>query len=309
MRVVSSGAGWIRFADAKRIGLACGIGMLALAPVAASAQALPRLHITALGLHADARVVRPGQTFHVIVHVHVREKRDRLDELVLPALTNAVDLGDERRRVPAPDGTDFYETLTVAASTVGTATFTPAYIDAIDPATGRALRYSSQPLSVRVASGTGVEDADPGALMRLLRRAALIAGAAFVLLAIGIVLLLRRRRRPPPAASAAPPPPMPERKPASPADPLREAVRAYRARRDDVTLDAVRNALFARAGAAAGGTFADALAALGTRDPQLARLMAVAERARFGPDHERAPAARDLGALLDAYLPEREPVT
>src|SRR5580700_93667 len=161
MHVVFSGAGWIRFAEAKRIGLACGIGMLALVPAAASAQALPRLHITALGLHADARVVRPGQTFHVIVHVHVREKRDRLDELVLPALTNAVDLGDERRRVPARDGTDFYETLTVAASTVGTASFSPAYIDAIDPASGRALRYSSQPLSVRVASGTGVEDADP----------------------------------------------------------------------------------------------------------------------------------------------------
>jgi hypothetical protein len=101
---------------------------------------------------------------------------------------------------------------------------------------------------------------------------------------------------------------MPERKPAPPADPLREAVRAYRARREDATLDAVRNALFARAGAAAGGTFADALAALGSRDPQLARLMAVAERARFGPDHERAPAARDLVALLDAYVPEREPV-
>lgn len=280
--------------------------MLALAPAAASAQALPRLHVTALGLHADARVVRPGQTFHVIVHVHVREKRDRLDELVLPALTNAVDLGDERRRVPAPDGTDFYETLTVSAGTIGNATFSPAYIDAIDPVTGRALRYSSQPLSVRVAAGTGVEDADSGALMRLLRRAALTAGAVLVLLAVGIVALVRRRRRPPPPGATAPP--VPARKNAPPPDALREAVRAYRVRRDDVTLDAVRNALFARAGAPPGGTFADALTALGARDPELARVMAVAERARFGPDRERAPAARDLVALLDAYVPEREPV-
>ena len=69
--------------------------------------------------------MRPGQSFHVTVHVHVREKRDRLDELVLPALTNAVDLGDERKRVPAVDGTDFYETLTVAAGTVGHGQFHP----------------------------------------------------------------------------------------------------------------------------------------------------------------------------------------
>jgi hypothetical protein len=281
--------------------------MLALAPGAAPAQDLPRLHITALGMHADARVVRPGAIFHVIVHVHVREKRDRLDELVLPALTNAVDLGDERRRVPGPDGTDFYETLTVAASTVGSASFSPAYIDAIDPASGRALRFSSQPLTVRVASGTTVEDADPGALMRLLRRAVLFTGALLVLSALGIVTLVRLRRRPPPVMQPSAPPPS-ARKPAPPADPLREAVRAYRTQLDDATLDVLRNALFARAGAPAGGTFADALNALGSRDPQLARVMAVAERARFGPDRERAAAARDLIALLDAYLSEREPV-
>ena len=121
MRVDCSGAGWIRCAEAKRIGLAGVLGMLALVAAPVQAQSYPRLHITALGLHADALVVRPGQIFHVTVHVHVRERRDRLDELVLPALTNAVDLGDERRRVPVAGGTDFYETLTVSASTVGTA--------------------------------------------------------------------------------------------------------------------------------------------------------------------------------------------
>ncbi|HEV8021972.1 MAG TPA: hypothetical protein VGP41_11945 [Candidatus Lustribacter sp.] len=274
------------------------------------AQELPRLTITALGLHADQSIVRPGQAFHVTVHVHVHEKRDRLDELVLPALTNAVDLGDVRKRVPAADGTDFYETLTVAASTVGTASFTPAYIDAIDPRTGRALRYSSQPLTVRVASGTTVTDADPNALMRLLRRAALIAGAFFVLFAIAIVALIRLlRRKPRPAVrAAAPPPAAPARPPAPRGDPLRAAFDAYRARGDDATLDALRNVLFTRAGAAPGATFADAVRALGSRDPQLTRAIAVAERARFGPVHERAAAARDLLALLDAYLPQKEPV-
>jgi hypothetical protein len=89
---------------------------------------------------------------------------------------------------------------------------------------------------------------------------------------------------------------------------LREALRVYRARGDDDSLDTLRNVLFARAGAVPGATFADALRALGPRDPELARVMAVAERARFGPVHERAPAARDLLTLMDAYLVAREPV-
>ena len=303
MRAASSGVGWIRFAEAFCITLA-----LLLPAAATRAQDLPRLQITALGLHADQRVVRPGQPFHVTVHVHVREKRDRLDELVLPALTNAVDLGDERKRVPAADGTDFYETLTVAASTAGTASFTPAYIDAIDPATGRGMRYSSQPLSVRVVSGTIVQHADPGAMRLLLRNALLAIGTVAVLLTGAIVVLVRlvRRRTHAAPSSAAPPLSAPRSGPGP--DPLREALAAYRARGDDASLDVLRGVLFARAGAPAGATFADALRALGSRDPQLGRVMAVAERARFGPVHERAPAARALLSLLDAYLPDREPV-
>ncbi len=266
------------------------------------------LHITALGLHADQQVVRPGESFHVTVHVHVREKRDRLDELVLPALTNAVDLGDERRRVPAADGTDFYETLTVAAQTVGRASFTPAYIDAIDPATGRGMRYSSQPLSVRVVLGSTVAAANSGALAALLRKAALTVAAIVVVLAVAIVGLVRLARRPKRVVRVAPAAPPPPRKPGRAPDPLREALRVYRARGDDESLDALRNVLFTRAGAGPGATFADALRALGSRDPELARVMAVAERARFGPVHERAPAARDLLTLMDAYLAAREPV-
>ena len=276
-------------------------------PVAAGAQGLPRLHITALGMHADKRVVKPGEAFHVTIHVHVKEKRDRLDELVLPSLTNAIDLGDERRRVAALDGTDFYETLTVAANTTGTASFTPAFIDAIDPQTGRGMRYSSAPLSVRVASGTGIGDADPDALATLLRRAALTIGAGLVVLVVllaALVRVARRKRTPPRPASAAP---LVTRVVTPPPDPLRAALAAYRARGDDASLDALRNVLFACAGARSGATFADALRALGARDPALARVMAVAERARFGPATERAPACRDLLTMLDDYVEEREP--
>jgi hypothetical protein len=270
-----------------------------LAANLAGAQGLPVLHITALGLHADRTVVAPGATFHLTVHVHVREKRDRLDELVLPALTNAIDLGDERRRVPAADGTDFYETLTVQVGTAGTAVFSPAYIDAIDPATGRGMRYSSQGLTVRVVSGTTVADADSGALAALLRNSALIAGVAGAALALGLVALVRRRHGPTPAAPQPVVPPSVPR-PEPPADRLAAAVAAYRMHADDATLDVLRGLLFERAGCRAGATFSDAVQALGRRDPHLLRVMAVAERARFGPADERPAARADLLALASA---------
>lgn len=284
------------------------MSFVALAAGTGLAQDLPRLHITALGMHADHSVVTPGEAFHVTVHVHVLEKRDRLDELVLPALSDAVDLGDERRRVAAADGTDFYETLTVAANVVGTATFTPAYVDAIDPATGRGMRYSSQPVSVRVVAGTSLADADSNALAGALRNAVLALAAAATVLVLGIVAWVRSRRHrrgtphPAPAIPGVPPAPPP-----SPAG-LSAIVAAYRNDASDVHLDALRNALFERAGARSGATFADAMRALGSRDPALVRVMAVAERARFGPATERAAARADLLAVLDAYVRDREPV-
>jgi hypothetical protein len=147
-----------------------------------------------------------------------------------------------------------------------------------------------------------VEDADSGALARLLRTTLLTIAAVLVVLIAGIFGLLRLRRRPRVVPTPAPAPPLPTRKARPPGDPVREALAVYRARGDDASLDALRNVLFTRAGAVPGATFADALRALGARDPQLGRVMAVAERARFGPVHERAPAARDLLVGLDAYL-------
>jgi hypothetical protein len=234
--------------------------------------------------------------------VHVLERRDRLDELVLPALTNVVDLGDERRRVAVPDGTDFYETLTVAANVIGTATFTPAYVDAIDPATGRGMRYSSQPLSVRVVPGTSLAAAGSGAVRRLLLEAVVAVAAVLAVLIAGVILLVRRGRRRPNVPPPIPAAPVREARPADADARLRAAFAAFRAHADDATLDALRAELFERAGARSGATFADAMRALGARDPALLRVMAVAERARFGPAGERAAARADLLADLDAYV-------
>ena len=301
MRGACSARGWIHCAERAvnplgRVALFVW-ALVVLAFAGARAQGLPVLHITALGLRADRSVVAPGETFHVTVHVHVRERRARLDELVLPALTNAIDLGDERRRTPAADGTDFYETLTVQAAVVGTASFSPAYIDAIDPKTGHGMRYSSQPLTVRVASGSSLADADSGALAGLLRTAALVVGGVAIVLLVAIVALARRRPR---RAATPPTPPAPAARPAPPDERLRSAVAVYRTRGDDASLDLVRALLFERAGAQPGATFSDAMQALGQRDPHLVRVMAVAERARFGPADERSAARDDLLALVSA---------
>lgn len=245
-------------------------------------------------------MVAPGQTFHVTVHVHVREKRERLDELVLPAITNAIDLGDERRRSPAADGTDFYETLTVEAGGVGTAAFSAAYLDAIDPKTGRGMRYSSQPLSVRVVAGAVRAAPDSGAAAALLRSVGLAVAGIAALLLVLIALVRCRRRRPAVPMPARPAPPA--RPSASADEQLHAALAAYRARPDDARLDALRGVLFERAGCRPGGTFSDAVQALGQRDPHLLRMMAVAERARFGPAAERSAARADLLALTSDDL-------
>ena len=280
-----------------------------------SAQDLPRLHITALGMHADRARVAAGETYHVTIHVHITERRDRLDELQLPALTNAIDLGDERRRLAAPDGgTDFYEIMTVSSPDAGTASFSPAYVDAIDPARNRGMRYSSQSVSVRVtsgsAAGSGTVDGVTQRVERAVRDVVVFGIAAFAVAAVFVMLVLRRSRRPRVVTSSGPEPVGPEpvegSRPAQPAgprtDPLRDAARAFRERGDDASLDALRTVLFVRAGVQPGATLIDALQALGGSNPPLARAMAIAERVRFGPQSQRAAAAADLTRALDVLL-------
>jgi len=273
--------------------------LIAALTAVAVAQTLPRLHITALGMHADKKVVAAGAPFHVTIYVHIAEQRPRLDELVLPTLTNAVELGDEQRREPRADGTDFYQTLTLTGSQPGEAHLTPAYIDAVDPATGKALRYSSDALTVTVTPGQPL-DAVTRSAGAMIGSLALIVGGvvAIVLVLIFLVRLLRRPRRP--AQRTGPPPvvipPTPNELPSD--DPLRDAIALVRARGDDASMDTLRIVLFARAGLGTGATLADAIREVGDRDPQLVRTLTATERVRFGPIAERPAATRELLRLL-----------
>lgn len=275
-----------------------------LLPVAVAAQAppLPRLHISALGMRAEPVVVTAGKPFRLTIHVHLDEVRERIDELVLPTLTNALALGVENRRVAGPIGTDFYTTLTVEAQTVGDATFSPAYIDAIDPVSEKPLRFSSNAVTVKVLP-PAPSTPEPYSVSPLFARygaeivGAAVAGSLVLVVSVVVLVVLGRRRGSTPAAPRA----------AAPAaaavsdDPLRDAIAMVRARGDDASMDALRVVLFARAGARPGATLADALEAVGDRNPQLARTLEAMERTRFSPGAARAAATRDLLRYLYDY--------
>ncbi len=271
--------------------------LIAVLGATAGAQTLPRLHVTALGMHADKRVVAAGAPFHVTIYVHVAEQRSQLDELMLPALTNAVELGDETRREPRADGTDFYRTLTLTASRPGEAHLTPAYIDAVDPATDKALRYSSDALTITVTPGAPLDSVtrSAGAMLGSL---ALIVGGIVVIVVV-LLVVVRIVLRPRPRAVRPPPAPIPATPNELPSDdPLRDAIALVRARGDDASMDTLRIVLFARAGLGSGATLADAIREVGDRDPQLIRTLTATERVRFGPLAERPAATRELLRLL-----------
>jgi hypothetical protein len=276
-------------------------------PSIAAAQAYPQLHVVALSQHADRAAVEPNGTFHLTIHAKIAQRRERLDELILGSFENCEIISNETVRTAQPDGTDFVERLTVQALTPGAATISPAYIDALDPALGKPMRFSSNAVRVEVLGTAPLAGAlnNLGAtLRRLLLAVAIVAGlfaAAFVV----VVLFVRRRRRPAtvvpaaPVAATAPPPAAP----AGIRERLAGATDAYRRERSPATLLAVRAALLEFAGAAPGATLIDALRALGDRDRQLRFALLAAEAAAFGPALERTEAGDRMLAAIAAFEP------
>ena len=286
------------------------LGVLGMLPIAAAAQGYPQLHLVALAQRADRAAVEPNGVFHVTIHVRIAQHRERLDELILGMFGNCEIISNETVRVPLPEGTDFVERLTVQALAPGVATVSPAYIDALDPALGKPMRFSSNAIAVRV-TGASALDAPLSTFARVARRlllAVAIVGGLFAAAFVVGVLFLRRKRRPatavpPPIGAAAVPLPGP---PAALSERLVQAAQAYSRERSAATLGAVRAILFGLAGAAAGATLVDALRALGERDGRLRAALLAAERAAFGPAGERASAGDAMVAAIQAYC-ERRP--
>ena len=271
----------------------------------AGAQTYPRLHVSALSQRADRTAVEPGGVFHLTIHVRLTQRRDRIDELILGTFTNCEIISNETIRTALPAGTDFVERLAVQTLGPGVATISPAYIDAIDPALGKPMRFSSNAVRVSVNGGP----ASAGVLDDLADKARRLGLAILIVLGLGaaafvvFVLFVRRRRRAPAATAApmlsvaeAPPPPA-----TAPVLGLGAAANVYARERSQAALLNVRGILFQTAGVPAGATLVDALHALGAREPDVRTALLAAEVAAFGPAAERVAAGEAMLVALQAY--------
>jgi hypothetical protein len=262
-------------------------------PVAA--EQLARLHVTNLALGADRTHVKIGERFSIYVRVHVTEKVDRIDNLVLPNLLDFNNLGDEHTRQITPKGTDWTERVILEAPQAGTFTIPPAFFDAVNARNGKPSRFSSNTLTIVVGQPSPLDD--PGALGRRILGIALaivgILAAVFVLLVL-FVLRMRRAPRAAPPQSQAPT----IVRVIDPSEALRASLGDAQRARTRASILALRGELFAREGVPRGATTRDALERIPPGSHGVRLAVTHLERAAFGPD-DRLDTAIDeaLGAV------------
>lgn len=277
--------------------------LAAILPAIAQAQGLPRLTVTALSMTTERTTVAAGQTFHVRIHLHTAQRVPDLSSLVLPNVENLTILGDEKRTTPvAGDGTDYVEILSLAATSPGAATLSPAYIDARDPTRGeRPFRFSSNALTINVTAEAFAPSYDavrPIAAV-VLRVAAAVAVLAGIIFAVSVMVqqAARRRRayvRLPTARPVEPPAPP---RPIDRAAPVRTAAARMSAVRSRANAASLRAALFAYAGARSEETLATLLERIDAGQTALRASLRAAERATFVDEANLQGAIEDL---LDA---------
>ena len=139
-------------------------------------------------------------------------------------------------------------------------------------------------------------------IWRLMLAIMIVGSLPLVALAALITIVRMRRRREPATVvnAAAPVEPVAPPPPRTPRDDVADALRAYRTAPGHDALMRLRGALFVAAGTNAGATLRDALAA--TRDPELRTALLAAERAAFGPAHERDAASSELIGATGTWL-------
>lgn len=260
---------------AARFALAFCLAALAALPGGnAFAQQLARLHVQSFTLTSDTPQPKADVPFDVVLTIHVREAlTGPLDNVVLPAFAGPDVLGDERVLSRGKTGSTYRETLRLVAHAAGPLDIGSAYLDAVDARDGKAKRFLSNELHLRVSGGSPPDLWGPvraffGASVEIV----LLLAAAFV-----VVTVFRRKapRPAPPPAAVAPPPPAP-----APQDRLQTELGNLRLRRDREAVLRVRAALWHAAGAREGETLADVLTRAGGEQHTQALLRAV-ERAAF----------------------------
>lgn len=270
----------------------------------ACAQNLPELTITALSITSARTSAPEGQAFHLTIHVHAKQHNADLSSLILPDVQNLTILGDEKHTTPiSGDGTDYLETLTVAGVAPGTATVSPAYIDARDPSRGgKPFRFSSNVVHVSILpQASESAPAWQQATRRALRISAGTIIGIVVIVALGLVLrrVGRARRRSYvtlPTARPVPVRPQP-RAPGEPLDGVRQAAANLSVERSRARAAEVRAALFTYAGARSDETLASLLERIPADRTNLRAALRAAERATFVDEPNLQGAIEDL---LDA---------
>jgi hypothetical protein len=290
--------------------IAAALAMVSVAFVSGGigAQTLARLTVDSFTLSTDTASPKLEIPFHLIVRVHVRERVDSIDNLVLPILAELELRGDQRVVRSSPSGTDYTETITVVAHHTGNIAIAPATLQAIDARDGRAKQYSSNGLTITVAGGAldplaGAE----GVARRVWHWAVTIAiwgGGIIVVVALAALIFHHRPVRVPAPAQS----PEPPAQPALPVsqrtrrDQLSDALTVLRAERNRGSAVRVRAAVWRMIGASEGETLADVLQRPDATDPRMSALLRSLERAAFTYDDDLAPAIDDACASLEAIL-------
>ncbi|TAM74504.1 hypothetical protein EPN44_11100 [bacterium] len=281
-----------RFGLARRALVAALLAVLVAAPLAMARAAEYRLlHVRTLAVSVDRTQAHIGGQLHLTVRTAVGERVEALPELILPDLTAFQVLADAERVEHAASGTTFVAVLTIAPNLPGSSVIGPAYLDAIDPGTHRALRYRSNTVVVTaLASAPSQAREIIAQVHRLLPLDILFVLAVIV----GSLWLLRPRAE----GTVAVAPPRSE--PSTPALPASEGlgvwVERLRAAPTRANAAGARAALWARLGARERETAQDVLGRLS--DPTGRSAVAAAERAAFVEPAREAAAARDLADAL-----------
>ncbi len=268
-------------------GLVVFAAVFALASPVARAQQLQRLHVQAFTLQSSALRPQFEVPFEVTVTIRVSERVAALENVYLPTLGGAEELGDERQTIVTRSGTVYRETLRLVVHARGLTSIGSAYLDAIDARDGKPKRFISNGLTLAVQGGAAL---DAGTPVRAI--AWTLAGAA---IALALAALLMRRDAAPrdPVQPAHPPPPVLKD------DELERALGELRARRDRSSLMRVRAALWRQAGAQRGQTLSDVLLQPHSFDERVRGLLLRVEYAAFVEE-------RGLQRALDEVLAQRE---
>ncbi|MBV8600930.1 MAG: hypothetical protein JO359_05115, partial [Candidatus Eremiobacteraeota bacterium] len=221
-----------------------------------------------------------------------------LSGLVLPDTTNVVILGDEKRSRTDATGTDYLETLSVAAIAPGDATFSPAYVDGVDPSRGnKPFRFSSNALRIHVVGDVATLPLDPWKTYGSIILRATAALALALGLVIGFALVANRfaarRKAFTPVPVARPIPQAPPVQPIDRAAIIRTAAAHLAAERTRENAASLRFALFAYAGARSEETLSALLDRVPEDRSDLRAALRTAERATF------VDAANLQGAIED----------